>query len=316
MSTEPAGPHAGARPAAPPLPFELDEIERRRGIGPDEFRRDYLEPGRPVIIEDVARDWARRFTFEQIRADYGGRRVWATENYLDRPKPLDREVTVAEVIDCALRGSLELRFRNFLDELPELAETHRRDPFHRRLLTDARPVRHIVWITPAQNQSTFHHDNSFDNFNLQVCGAKRWLLVAPSEYRRLAPIYFHRSPIDPYAPDLRAYPQYAGVRPLVGTVGEGEIIFVPRFWWHCVRGLDPCININTFAQHGGSRATWRGTRALPLVPRLALSYAAHRPALGFSKTEQGMSAVLHWAVKKALWRKGGGTDASPRSRPA
>jgi jumonji domain-containing protein 7 len=43
------------------------------------------------------------------------------------------------------------------------------------------------------------------------------------------------SPVDLRAPDLERYPLFASVRFLNCTVGRGEMLYLPAFWWHEVQ---------------------------------------------------------------------------------
>ena len=36
------------------------EIDRRAGLSRDEFRREYLYPGKPVVITDAIENWKAR----------------------------------------------------------------------------------------------------------------------------------------------------------------------------------------------------------------------------------------------------------------
>ena len=42
------------------------------------------------------------------------------------------------------------------------------------------------------------------------------------------------SPVDFRSPDLRAHPGFAKAVPRVCEVNEGEVLFLPSFWWHAV----------------------------------------------------------------------------------
>jgi lysine-specific demethylase 8 len=104
-----------------------------------------------------------------------------------------------------------------------------------------------LWIGAVGQRSTIHND-PYHNFNAQIIGGKRFLLFAPEQHDKLYPNFFHAamwaSPVDPDAPDLAQYPRFADVRGYECELQEGEILFIPRFWWHCVAARKVSVNVN------------------------------------------------------------------------
>ncbi|TMW45190.1 hypothetical protein DOY81_009732 [Sarcophaga bullata] len=50
--------------------------------------------------------------------------------------------------------------------------------------------------------------------------------------------------IDPLAPDLYKYPQYAKVKPLRVRVKAGDMLYLPNYWYHHVTQSHKCIAVN------------------------------------------------------------------------
>lgn len=48
-------------------------------------------------------------------------------------------------------------------------------------------------------------------------------------------------PVDPLAPDLSHYPDYAKATPITVTVQEGEMLYLPSLWFHHVQQSHGCI---------------------------------------------------------------------------
>src|SRR5690606_22128220 len=44
----------------------------------------------------------------------------------------------------------------------------------------------------------------------------------------------------------QAFPRFKNVTVHEGMLLEGDVLFIPRLWWHSVRSLDPSISINCF----------------------------------------------------------------------
>jgi lysine-specific demethylase 8 len=110
------------------------------------------------------------------------------------------------------------------------------------------------WVGAAGQRSTIHND-AYHNFNAQMIGTKHFVLFAPDQHGALYPQFFHRgmwaSPIDLDNPDLDQFPEFARATGCEVELQEGEILFIPRFWWHRVLARTLAVNVNrwVFANH-------------------------------------------------------------------
>jgi len=104
-----------------------------------------------------------------------------------------------------------------------------------------------LWIGARGQRSTIHND-AYHNLNAQIVGQKRVFAFSPEQHRLLYPAFMTRatwaSPVDPAAPDLTRYPDFDQVCALQGELGPGDVLFLPRFWWHSLEALSVCVNIN------------------------------------------------------------------------
>ena len=114
-------------------------------------------------------------------------------------------------------------------------------------------MKHTVsgWIGPAGTVTGYHIDWG-DNILAQLSGRKRLLLVAPSQTRYM---YKSRkfdqgttlSQVDADRPDLDRFPLYAKATPIEVILHPGQMLFIPRGWWHQVRSLDKSISVSNIA---------------------------------------------------------------------
>jgi hypothetical protein len=70
--------------------------------------------------------------------------------------------------------------------------------------------------------------------------AQEWRMYRHAPWSRLPQV----SRVDAEEPDLTRYPRFARARPLRCVVEPGELLYIPRFWWHQVRSLDFSISVN------------------------------------------------------------------------
>ena len=77
-------------------------------------------------------------------------------------------------------------------------------------------------------------------------GRKKILICPPTESARLYqfPRNIEKSRIDIENPDFSKYPRLRQCRFKQGMLQPGELLFIPRMWWHFVRSLEPALSVN------------------------------------------------------------------------
>jgi ribosomal protein L16 Arg81 hydroxylase len=114
------------------------------------------------------------------------------------------------------------------------------------------------WVTPAQGAwigpegaMTGLHYDIFNNFLIQVVGMKEiWFYpqsVIPQEYRSTKFDYGARdATVNMFDIDFEQFPRLQGVEPRIELVHPGDVVLIPKGWWHQVRALTPTITIANF----------------------------------------------------------------------
>ena len=83
---------------------------------------------------------------------------------------------------------------------------------------------------------------------------KRWHLFPPSQTHLLYPtrIPYEESsvfsPINIANPCIEHYPRLVEATPYTVTLEAGDVLFVPKHWWHFVESLEVSISINTWVE--------------------------------------------------------------------
>jgi peptidyl-lysine (3S)-dioxygenase / protease len=60
------------------------------------------------------------------------------------------------------------------------------------------------------------------------------------------PTYTDWVAVDPLAPDLKKYPQYANATVYQVRVNAGDVLYLPSLWFHHVRQSHKCIAVNVW----------------------------------------------------------------------
>ncbi|XP_005675088.2 PREDICTED: HSPB1-associated protein 1 isoform X1 [Capra hircus] len=112
-----------------------------------------------------------------------------------------------------------------------------------------------LWIGSLGAHTPCHLDTYGCNLVFQVQGRKRWHLFPPEDTPFLYPtrIPYEESSvfskINVVNPDLKRFPQFQKARRHMVTLSPGQVLFVPRHWWHYVESIDPVtVSINSWIE--------------------------------------------------------------------
>ncbi|XP_059955928.1 HSPB1-associated protein 1 isoform X1 [Mesoplodon densirostris] len=112
-----------------------------------------------------------------------------------------------------------------------------------------------LWIGSMGAHTPCHLDSYGCNLVFQVQGRKRWHLFPPEDTPFLYPtrIPYEESSvfskINVVNPDLKRFPQFWKARRHMVTLSPGQVLFVPRHWWHYVESIDPVtVSINSWIE--------------------------------------------------------------------
>lgn len=233
-------------------------IERIAEPSPEEFRARYVKPGRPVIITGAMESWPAR-------------QKWSVEYF--RSQFDQRQLPVARVVDRQVEFGASgfafdegAAFGAFLDRL--LEGERRGEPApgyvtvnpeeHLPELLNDLPVPGFrpaapwslrgFWLSGRDVRTPLHMDLP-DNLFAQIVGRKRVTLFAPrhelSMYR--FPPWSSRpqiSQVDSENPDYERFPRFRRAQPIRLVLAPGELLYLPRYWWHQMRSLDTSVSAN------------------------------------------------------------------------
>ncbi|CRK99551.1 CLUMA_CG012868, isoform A [Clunio marinus] len=102
------------------------------------------------------------------------------------------------------------------------------------------------WIGPANTISTMHTDDKH-NLLCQVFGEKLIILASPDQSDNLYPyegMLSNTCQIDPENLNFTKFPLTKNVKFLKLILKPGEILFIPKLWFHYVKSLSPSISLS------------------------------------------------------------------------
>jgi lysine-specific demethylase 8 len=154
-----------------------------------------------------------------------------------------KNISFSKAIDAILEaGENGLKYyvshQNITKKLPKLLPDIQ--IWHRTLVGGPN-----LWLGSAGVETQLHYDEGINIF-AQIYGTKKFVVYPPGESHKLYP---HQSGstlsrVDFNNPDLEVFPKFGDAKELVITVGAGEILLLPPFWWHYVESQSISISVN------------------------------------------------------------------------
>ncbi|KAJ3350717.1 hypothetical protein HDU83_009445 [Entophlyctis luteolus] len=233
-----------------------ENIDRRSKLSVSDFIAEYDAPGIPVILTDVVPQWPAFTKWSmQYLADSFPDVVFRAES-IDVPFSTYASYSARCCLDG---GSFEeapiYLFDKFFASRTDLTQDYSvpeyfSQDYFKLLGAENRPDYRWIIIGPPRSGSTFHIDpNSTSAWNAVIKGSKKWILFPPdcippgvfpsadgSEVT--TPISLAEWFLNHYD-EMKSWP----VQPIECICREGELLYVPRGWWHCVMNIEETIAI-------------------------------------------------------------------------
>ncbi|XP_035264763.1 HSPB1-associated protein 1 homolog [Anguilla anguilla] len=320
---------------------------------PEEAREILESLQQPVVFFGMASDWpALDWNVEQlsqildrkaVRFRIGKRREGKTP--LFETQCSYREATVREFL-CWAKGQSKAGSGPFC-ELPLSHHWAYADYKYLALLFEDKPSmfegvawsdfgypgrngrESTLWIGTAGANTPCHLDSYGCNLVLQVQGRKRWHLFPPEDTGCLYPtrVPYEESSVfsrvSVTRPDLQRFPAFSGARAHTVTLEPGQVLFVPRHWWHYVESLDPLtVSVNSWMElevDDEARVAEAVTRtvvcALKTTPGADNGDAWLNPTEGVVTSHDENLQYLNLAMRACAEKQGGTPHESPPPPP-
>ena len=154
-----------------------------------------------------------------------------------------------------------------------------------------------LWAGHGGGSTPLHFD-SLSNFLAQVKGRKQVLLFSPAQSWNVYPFPVGH-PKDNFAmvdvehPDLHRFPGLSRARALEAILEPGDVLWLPRFYWHYVHQLDAPsenLSLNFWVGRKGTEEFFRTVREAPLPSDAEVAQAAAAAAADFGRTHEDEAA--------------------------
>lgn len=232
--------------------MKLIEVPRVKSISKKDFRKYYLKPQKPVVIESLEEQWPAhsKWSLKYMKAVAGDKIV---PLYDDRPVRHDdgfnephAQMRMAEYIDLLEREPTKYRIFlwNILKEVPELQKDFTYPDFGIRLF------KHVpmLFFGGRDSHTFMHYDIDLANiFHFHFQGEKECILFPQSERKYLYKVphslITHES-IDFSNPDYAQWPALKMATGYKVRLRHGEVLFMPEGYWHHMKYITPGFSMS------------------------------------------------------------------------
>ncbi|MEO7175141.1 MAG: cupin-like domain-containing protein, partial [Saprospiraceae bacterium] len=236
--------------------MELEQIERRTGLSPEEFQATYLKEKRPVIFTDLAKDWpaTKKWTFDWLKKNHGELIVpligpdyhLPGKGYMS-PK---MKIPFGEYLDMIQRGPTELRL--FLWNIFKAAPTLVDDVKIPKIMKGFVKEYPFMFFGGQGAVTNLHYDIDCSNvFITHFVTTKRIVLFAPDQ----APyLYSHpftvQAEVNVDHPDYKKFPAFKYAKGFETELKHGETLYIPSLYWHYIYYTEGGYSISLRAMDG------------------------------------------------------------------
>jgi hypothetical protein len=229
--------------------MQLHEIERVSAITPEEFRREYLLPQKPVIISNLSHGWPAytKWNWDFLKSLVGNVEVGVYNNIRAGAKvPVngdDGRMLFGEYIDLIRKGPAELRIFlfNIFKHAPHITEDFSFPVQYLKNMLKAYPM---LFVGGAGSIAHMHYDIDMSHiFHTQFVGKKRVLLLkndqSPLIYRMPGTVESAASFVNwENGVDTDKFPALKYADAYTTVLEHGDTMFMPSGYWHHMQYME------------------------------------------------------------------------------
>tara|TARA_R110002072_G_scaffold142804_3_gene288343 strand:+ start:54043 stop:54930 length:888 start_codon:yes stop_codon:yes gene_type:complete len=234
-------------------------VTRVENISKEEFIEKYYKPQRPVLIENLTKDWPayQKWNLDYIKELAGDQEVplynsEPTKGKQNSAAPV-KQMKLRDYIDILKTSPTDLRifFYNILDSMPVLLNDFAYPDiglkFFKRL-----PV---MFFGGEGSRVLPHYDMDLaDLVHFHFHGNKSVTLFSPEQTKYLYKVPFavhNLESINMDAPDFKKYPALQDVEGIQVHMKHGDALYMPSGYWHYIKYLDGgfSITLRAFPRH-------------------------------------------------------------------
>ncbi|MBG9375956.1 cupin-like domain-containing protein [Panacibacter sp. DH6] len=253
--------------------MQLRPVDTVSNITADDFKKHYYNPGKPIVIKDLAKAWPAytKWNWEYFKKIVGDKKIGIYNNTKsDAYTPInkaDAYTTFGEYVDMISNGPAQWRIFlfNIFNHAPQLVKDftwpdHLMKGFVKRV---------PMLFTGGQGSIThMHFDIDLSHIlHTQFAGRKKVLLFPYTEQHKL-----YRKPFEVLSMadfsnyydaekskiDYNKFPALESAQGLEVTLEHGDTLFMPGGYWHHMEYLDSGFAMSLRALNNSMATKFKG----------------------------------------------------------
>ena len=224
--------------------FKLNAIDTVDTISPQDFKKNYLDARRPLVIKNLTDSWPakQKWTPEYLKQVVGSQVVPLYNNAkADPSKPINSataEMPFDDYIDLIMREPTELRifFFNIFKKAPELLNDIELPKDLMGGFLESMPA---MFFGGSNSVTFLHYDIDLPHiFHTHFGGRKHIILFENKWKRRLYCIPNATYALEDYDvanPDVQKFPALNGIEGTEVFLEHGDTLFMPTGYWHWMK---------------------------------------------------------------------------------
>lgn len=218
-----------------------------------EFVNSYVKKSTPVLFKGVAKswksyDWNLDFfsnKYPEIPVEVQKKETFSNEKFSAIQSIYEKKTLkeyISEIHQIGIKAGYLSQF-NILNLQSELNDYINFPKFYSSEMLKVVNI----WIGPKGTKSKLHYDSDHNLF-VQIHGTKKITLISPKYSENCCPTnvtwFDGYSKIDVENPNLENCPGFKDVEMVQFIIEPGDMLYIPKLWWHDIRSLENSISVN------------------------------------------------------------------------
>lgn len=219
------------------------------------FKKEYLGKKQPVLIKGFAKDWeaSKKWDLDYLLNLEDDKDVFfLSDNYIHDGDHFRKSTFKDFIVNLKAAEVGNTKFSQYLAALdmfnfyPQLKQDIDFSMFN--TFTKGNEI--TAWIGPKGTISGFHADTG-KNMYAQIKGKKLFIMSSPKSNKYMYPSSNYilgavTSQVDINHFDEEKFPKFKKAPFITALLEPGDVLYVPKNWWHYVQSMETSISISNF----------------------------------------------------------------------
>ena len=235
------------------MKFDLSQIDCVENISKEDFKKNYLNARKPLVIKNMAKSWPayEKWSMDYMKTVVGDKIVPLYDSSkADPSKPINAsaaEMKFADYIDLIKSTPTDLRIFLFdpIKQAPKLLNDYIAPKSLMGGFLDSYPN---MFFGGKGSVTFLHYDIDMAHiFHTHFNGKKHVILFENKWKERLYQIPYATYALEDYDvenPDFNKFPALKGVKGVEAYLEHGDTLFMPTGYWHWMKYLDGSFSIS------------------------------------------------------------------------